>query len=68
MKAVAIILVIFGFLISAGGGVMSYRGRMKPEKEHPGYYTVPAHGPGTLILTLAGAVVALAGGILGVFH
>ena len=65
VTALAITLVVLGFLISVTGGVLTYRGRMRPSK-HPGFYTVPDHGPWTLILTLAGAVVALAGGLLGV--
>lgn len=62
----AIALVVLGFIISVVGGFLTYRGRMRPDKAHPGYFVPPNHGPGTLILTLVGAVAALAGGLLGV--
>ena len=65
MKALAVVLAVVGFIVTVTGAVRIYRGRMREDPDHPGLYIPPKSDPGDLILAIGGAMVALAGGVVG---
>lgn len=66
MVALGITLAVVGFVVAVVGGVLSYRGRMREEPMGSGMYTVPDGGLASLVLIIVGAVVALAGALVGI--
>lgn len=66
MKIAASCIAVVGFLVTNWGAFSTYRGRMKQDPVDSGLYTVPNDGPGTLVLTVVGALLALAGSVVAI--
>ena len=65
MSLLAIILAILGFVLAVVGAIRMYRGRMREEPEGSGLYAIPTSNRGDLVLTIVGAAIGLAGGVVG---